>query len=98
MILPPGAFLTLGVSWSAWSTTCGSRGKGEGRCVMEVEPRRTVRHLLSVVLVNNLVFAQFLGICPFLGVSRKVDMAFGMGCAVTFVITMAGRSPGSSCT
>jgi electron transport complex protein RnfA len=46
--------------------------------------------LLSVVLVNNIVFAQFLGICPFLGVSRKLDMAFGMGCAVTFVITMAG--------
>ncbi len=46
--------------------------------------------LLSVVLVNNLVFQGFLGICPFLGVSRKVDMAFGMGCAVTFVITMAG--------
>jgi electron transport complex protein RnfA len=45
---------------------------------------------LSVVLVNNLVFQGFLGICPFLGVSRKLDMAFGMGCAVTFVITMAG--------
>ncbi len=45
---------------------------------------------LGVVLVNNLVFQGFLGICPFLGVSRKVDMAFGMGCAVTFVITMAG--------
>ena len=45
---------------------------------------------ISVVLVNNLVFQGFLGICPFLGVSRKIDMAFGMGCAVTFVITMAG--------
>ncbi|MBN1511212.1 MAG: electron transport complex subunit RsxA [Phycisphaerae bacterium] len=43
-----------------------------------------------MVLVNNLVFQGFLGICPFLGVSRKLDMAFGMGCAVTFVITMAG--------
>jgi electron transport complex protein RnfA len=46
--------------------------------------------LVSVVLVNNLVFAGFLGICPFLGVSRKLDMAFGMGCAVTFVITISG--------
>lgn len=46
--------------------------------------------LLGVVLVNNLVFQGFLGICPFLGVSRKIDTAFGMGCAVTFVITMAG--------
>lgn len=45
---------------------------------------------LGVVLVNNFVFAQFLGICPFLGVSRKVDMAFGMGCAVTFVMTISG--------
>jgi len=46
--------------------------------------------LLGAVLVNNFVFAQFLGICPFLGVSRKVDMAFGMGCAVTFVMTISG--------
>ncbi len=45
---------------------------------------------ISVVLVNNLVLAGFLGICPFLGVSRKIDMAFGMGCAVTFVITISG--------
>lgn len=45
---------------------------------------------LGVVLVNNFVLAQFLGICPFLGVSRKVDMAFGMGCAVTFVMTVSG--------
>jgi electron transport complex protein RnfA len=45
---------------------------------------------LGVVLVNNLVLSQFLGICPFLGVSRKIDMAFGMGCAVTFVMTVSG--------
>ena len=45
---------------------------------------------LTVALVNNFVFSQFLGICPFLGVSRKVDMAFGMGCAVTFVMTISG--------
>ena len=45
---------------------------------------------LGVALVNNLVFAGFLGVCPFLGVSRKVDMAFGMGAAVTFVITVSG--------
>ncbi|MFQ5806518.1 MAG: electron transport complex protein RnfA [Phycisphaerae bacterium] len=45
---------------------------------------------LGVALVNNLVFSGFLGICPFLGVSRKIDMAFGMGCAVTFVITVSG--------
>lgn len=45
---------------------------------------------IGAVLINNFVLAQFLGICPFLGVSRKVDMAFGMGCAVTFVMTISG--------
>ena len=45
---------------------------------------------VGAALVNNLVLSSFLGICPFLGVSRKVDMAFGMGCAVTFVITISG--------
>jgi len=44
---------------------------------------------LSAVLINNLVLKYFVGICPFLGVSRRVDMAFGMGMAVTFVITIA---------
>ncbi len=45
---------------------------------------------ISVVVVNNLVLAKFLGICPYLGVSGRVDMAFGMGMAVTFVVTLAG--------
>jgi electron transport complex protein RnfA len=45
---------------------------------------------ISVVIVNNLVFTKFLGICPYLGVSGRIDMAFGMGCAVTFVITLSG--------
>lgn len=57
---------------------------------MEFSLSALVGIVLSVVLVNNFVFQGFLGICPFLGVSRKIDMAFGMGCAVTFVITMAG--------
>ncbi len=43
----------------------------------------------GVVLVNNYVLAQFLGICPFLGVSKKVDSAFGMSVAVIFVMVMA---------
>jgi len=46
--------------------------------------------LISAVLVNNFVLSRFLGICPFLGVSKKVDTALGMGLAVTFVMTMAG--------
>lgn len=45
---------------------------------------------LSIVLINNLVFTKFLGICPYLGVSGRIDMAFGMGCAVTFVVTLSG--------
>jgi electron transport complex protein RnfA len=45
---------------------------------------------ISIVLINNLVFTKFLGICPYLGVSGRVDMAFGMGLAVTFVVTLSG--------
>jgi electron transport complex protein RnfA len=45
---------------------------------------------ISVVIINNLVFTKFLGICPYLGVSGRIDMAFGMGLAVTFVITLSG--------
>ncbi|MBQ8622917.1 MAG: electron transport complex protein RnfA [Oscillospiraceae bacterium] len=45
--------------------------------------------LMSSVLVNNYVLSQFLGICPFLGVSKKLDQATGMGVAVTFVMLMA---------
>ncbi len=44
---------------------------------------------LGAALINNFVLYYFVGICPFLGVSRRVDMAFGMGCAVTFVISIA---------
>jgi len=46
--------------------------------------------LVSSILVNNFVLSRFLGICPFLGVSKKVETAFGMGMAVTFVMTLAG--------
>ncbi|PLY01166.1 MAG: electron transport complex subunit RsxA [Desulfuromonas sp.] len=45
--------------------------------------------LASAVFVNNFVLARFLGICPFLGVSKKADTALGMGMAVTFVMTIA---------
>lgn len=45
--------------------------------------------LISTIFVNNYVFAQFLGICPFLGVSSKVETATGMSVAVTFVVTLA---------
>lgn len=45
--------------------------------------------LISGILVNNFVLAKFLGICPFLGVSKKLDSAIGMSIAVTFVMVMA---------
>ncbi|MCR4590229.1 MAG: RnfABCDGE type electron transport complex subunit A [Lachnospiraceae bacterium] len=45
--------------------------------------------LIMSMLINNVVLSQFLGICPFLGVSKKVDTAAGMGAAVIFVITLA---------
>ena len=44
---------------------------------------------LAAILVNNFVLSQFLGICPFLGVSKKIDTAVGMGAAVTFVMGLA---------
>ena len=44
---------------------------------------------MGAALINNFVLYYFVGICPFIGVSRQVGMAVGMGCAVTFVITIA---------
>ena len=44
---------------------------------------------ISAALINNFVLYYFVGICPFIGVSRQVDMAVGMGSAVTFVMTIA---------
>ena len=45
---------------------------------------------LATAVINNLVLVYFVGCCPFLGVSRKLDTAFGMGCAVTFVMALSG--------
>ena len=45
--------------------------------------------IIAAIFVNNIVLAQFLGICPFLGVSKKVDTAAGMGMAVAFVMLLA---------
>lgn len=44
---------------------------------------------LTAILIENFVLVKFLGICPFLGVSKRVDTALGMGCAVAFVMTLA---------
>ena len=48
--------------------------------------------ILSTVLVNNFVLSQFLGLCPFMGVSRKIDTALGMGLATAFVLTLSAVS------
>lgn len=45
--------------------------------------------IVTAIFVNNIVFSQFLGICPFIGVSKKIDSAVGMGMAVTFVMVIA---------
>ncbi|PID67471.1 MAG: electron transport complex subunit RsxA [Fusobacteriales bacterium] len=45
--------------------------------------------IISSIFINNIIFAKFLGICPFMGVSKKIDSSLGMGMAVTFVITVA---------
>ena len=47
---------------------------------------------LGAILVNNFIFSQFLGICPFMGVSKKPGTAVGMGIAVTFVMTLASAA------
>ena len=56
---------------------------------MEVSARELLIILISSSLVSNVVLSQFLGLCPFLGVSRKIKTAAGMGTAVIFVITLA---------
>ena len=50
--------------------------------------------LISSSLVSNVVLSQFLGLCPFLGVSKKTNTALGMGTAVIFVITLASAVAG----
>jgi len=48
--------------------------------------------LISAVFVNNIVMAKILGLCPFMGVSKKLETAIGMGAATTFVLTLASGS------
>ena len=48
--------------------------------------------LISTILVNNIVLVKFLGLCPFMGVSRKLETAIGMGLATTFVLTLSSVS------
>ena len=55
----------------------------------EADMREYLFILLGTALVNNVVLVRFLGLCPFMGVSNKIDSAFGMGMATTFVLTLA---------
>ena len=55
----------------------------------EAEQMNLLLIAVGAALVNNVVLSQFLGLCPFIGVSKKVDTAAGMGGAVIFVITIA---------
>jgi len=56
---------------------------------MEMTVSGVLLVIVSTALINNLVLHYFVGICPFIGVSRRIDDAFGMGMAVTFVLTIA---------
>jgi electron transport complex protein RnfA len=57
--------------------------------ILEAAMRDYLFILLGTALVNNVVLARFLGLCPFMGVSNKVDSALGMGMATTFVLTLS---------
>ena len=59
-----------------------------------VEVKELILLVISSALVSNVVLSQFLGLCPFLGVSKKVETAAGMGAAVIFVITLASAVTG----
>lgn len=50
---------------------------------------KLVSIIISSILINNFIFSRFLGICPFMGVSKKIESSIGMGMAVTFVMTLA---------
>ena len=57
--------------------------------VVNMEIKIILGILLGTIFINNYVLSQILGLCPFLGVSKKLDSALGMGLAVTFVMTIA---------
>lgn len=54
--------------------------------------REMLLTIIGIVLVNNVVLVKFLGLCPFMGVSKKIDGAIGMGLATTFVITLSAAA------
>jgi len=79
------------VSFEDEATLYGKERNSEVESYIEKEAQEMNLFLIAVgaALVNNVVLSQFLGLCPFIGVSKKVDTAAGMGGAVIFVITIA---------
>ena len=59
------------------------------KVIIKVNSMEYLLIFISAIFVNNIILSQFLGICPFLGVSRKIDTALGMGAAVAFVLTLS---------
>ncbi|MBU4305792.1 MAG: RnfABCDGE type electron transport complex subunit A [Candidatus Omnitrophica bacterium] len=56
---------------------------------MDINIARLAGIVISAVFVNNFVLSRFLGLCPFIGISKKLDVALGMGISMTFVVTMS---------
>ena len=56
---------------------------------MDISFVRIFSIIISAVFVNNFVLSRFLGLCPFIGISKKLDIAVGMGISMTFVVTMS---------
>ncbi len=56
---------------------------------MEINLVRIFGIIISAIFVNNFVLSRFLGLCPFIGISKKLDVAVGMGISMTFVVTMS---------
>jgi len=84
-VLAPGAFIVLGYLIAIFQQIA----KENEITPSKKEKYGNYRIIIVAIFVNNIVFSQFLGICPFLGVSKKIDTAIGMSAAVTFVITLS---------
>lgn len=100
LTLPIGGFITLGCLIALMQYALRKSAEKKEAKEKRSQRRKRRRHnmssttsifaiILSAVLTNNFIFSQFLGCCPFLGCSSKIDTAAGMGLAVTFVMGLA---------
>ena len=76
--------LTTGLTWTVSFNTWNVKANGE-----ESDLAEYLVLLFTTIFVNNLVLIRFLGLCPFMGVSKKVETAMGMGLATAFVLTLS---------